>query len=122
MGVHMQDHNTHRTLDKFHIKIVHSIVDPDVHLQDSCACARFDLLHIMVDEPDAGMDREVANHIVGVHMRRDTAFDVPYTMPQIQNYIKLARTKRPELSQQVWLHCQAHAQSMFIIRWRMLRQ
>ena len=64
-------------------------------------CCRFDLLHIMVDEPDVSMDREVANHIVGVHMRRDTAFNVPYTMPQIQNYIKFARTRKPELSQQV---------------------
>ena len=55
----------------------------------------------MVDEPDVGMDRAVADHIVGVHMRRDTAFNVPYTMAQIQNYVKFAKTRRPELSQQV---------------------
>ena len=55
----------------------------------------------MVDEPDVGMDRAVADHIVGVHMRRDTAFNVPYTMAQVQNYVKFAKTKRPELSQQV---------------------
>ena len=54
----------------------------------------------MVDEPDVGMDRAVADHIVGVHMRRDTAFNVPFAMPQIQNYVKFAKTRRPELSQQ----------------------
>lgn len=55
----------------------------------------------MIDEPDALMDERIANHIVAVHQRRDLALDAPYRMPQIQTYIRFARTIRPELTEEV---------------------
>ena len=62
---------------------------------------RFDLLHIMIDEPDEVLDERIANHIIAVHQRRDMAMDVTYTMAEIQNYIKYARTIKPELTPEV---------------------
>lgn len=62
---------------------------------------RFDLLHIMIDEPDEEMDSAVARHIVGVHQRRERAFNVPYTMGQVQRYIKYARAITPRMTPQV---------------------
>ena len=61
------------------------------------AC-RFDLLHVMIDEPNDAMDYQIASHIVGVHMRRDGAFAVPFDMRQLQRYLKYARTFRPEMT------------------------
>ncbi|KAK9827399.1 hypothetical protein WJX81_007351 [Elliptochloris bilobata] len=60
--------------------------------------SRFDLLHVMIDEPDDALDYQIASHIVGVHMRRDAAFTVPYDMRQVQRYLKYARTFRPEMT------------------------
>jgi hypothetical protein len=62
---------------------------------------RFDLLHIMIDEPHDALDYQIASHIVGVHMRRDAAFAVPYDMRQVQRYLKYARAFRPEMTPEV---------------------
>lgn len=59
---------------------------------------RFDLLHVMIDEPNDAMDYQIASHIVGVHMRCDGAFAVPFDMRQLQRYLKYARTFRPEMT------------------------
>ena len=56
----------------------------------------------MIDEPDELTDERIANHIVAVHQHRDLALDAPYKMAEIQNYIKYARTIKPELTPQVW--------------------
>ena len=57
-------------------------------------------MHIMIDEPDDVLDHQVAAHIVSVHQRRDRAFNVPYTMGQIQRYIKYARAFKPQMTPQ----------------------
>lgn len=62
---------------------------------------RFDLLHVMIDEPDDILDYRVASHIVAVHQRQDQAFDVPYSMAQVQRYLKYARAHKPELTPSV---------------------
>ena len=67
---------------------------------EASAC-RFDMLHVMVDEPDDDMDSQIATHIVKVHQRRERAFNVPYTMSQVQRYIKYARSIKPQVSPQV---------------------
>ena len=58
-------------------------------------------MHVMIDEPDDDMDRLIATHIVKVHQRRERAFNVPYTMPQVQRYIKYARSIRPQMNTEV---------------------
>eukprot|EP00891_Asterochloris_glomerata_P009792 jgi/Astpho2/9792/e_gw1.00149.18.1_t len=60
--------------------------------------SRFDLMHVMLDEPDDTNDENIARHIVLVHQRRERAFNVPYSMAQIQRYIRYARSIKPELT------------------------
>ena len=64
-------------------------------------CCRFDLMHVMLDEPDDTNDENIARHIVLVHQRRERAFNVPYSMAQIQRYIRYARSIKPELTDRV---------------------
>ena len=64
---------------------------------------RFDMMHVMIDEPDDDMDVQIATHIVKVHQRRERAFNVPYTMAQVQRYIRYARSIKPQISAQVSL-------------------
>lgn len=59
------------------------------------------MMHIMIDEPDDDTDMLIATHIVKVHQRRERAFNVPYTMPQVQRYIKYARSIRPQMNIEV---------------------
>lgn len=59
---------------------------------------RFDLLHVMVDEPNDIHDYAIANHIVNVHRDGPAAFDVAYSIGQMQRYIKFARTFKPEIT------------------------
>ena len=58
-------------------------------------------MHVMLDEPDDTNDENIARHIVLVHQRRERAFNVPYTMAQIQRYIRYARSIKPELTDRV---------------------
>ncbi len=60
-------------------------------------------MHVMIDEPDDDMDVQIATHIVKVHQRRERAFNVPYTMAQVQRYIRYARSIRPQINEQVGL-------------------
>ena len=71
------------------------------HDWDWAGVRRFDLLHVMIDDPDDIMDYRIASHIVAVHQRQDQAFDVPYTMSDIQLYLKYARAHKPELTESV---------------------
>ena len=59
---------------------------------------RFDLLHVMVDEPNDIHDYAIASHIVNVHRDGPAAFNVAYTIGQMQRYIKFARTFKPEIT------------------------
>ena len=71
----------------------------------------------MIDEPDEVLDQQVAAHIVSVHQRRDMAFSSPYTMPQIQRYIKYARSLKPQMTADVSSIC-THAAR----KWHLLSQ
>ena len=52
----------------------------------------------MIDEPDEFRDYTLARHIVALHQRRESAVAVDYTLPQLQRYIRYARTIRPKLT------------------------
>ena len=60
-------------------------------------------MHVMIDEPDDDTDNQIATHIVKVHQRRERAFIVPYTMAQVQRYIRYARSITPQINAQVGL-------------------
>lgn len=60
--------------------------------------SRFDLLHVMIDEPDPHMDAQIANHILSVHQGAGAALNPAYTMENMQCYIKYARAIKPRLT------------------------
>mmetsp|Transcript_11835 Transcript_11835/g.44016 ORF Transcript_11835/g.44016 Transcript_11835/m.44016 type:complete len:912 (-) Transcript_11835:68-2803(-) len=60
--------------------------------------SRFDLVHVMIDEPDEFHDYTLARHIVALHQRREQAVNPPYSLQQLQRYIRYARTIRPKLT------------------------
>ena len=63
---------------------------------------RFDMMHVMVDEPDAAQDRVIAEHIVNVHREKMSIFErVPYGMPDMHRYNKYARSIKPQLTDEV---------------------
>lgn len=65
-------------------------------------------MHVMIDEPEDDMDIQIATHIVKVHQRQERAFNVPYTMAQVQRYIRYARSITPQISAQVGLLTKSH--------------
>ncbi|KAI5290514.1 MCM DNA helicase complex subunit mcm6 [Ascosphaera acerosa] len=57
--------------------------------------SRFDLFFVIRDEPNEAVDRNLADHIVNVHMNRDEAVKPEFSTEQLQRYIRFARTFRP---------------------------
>lgn len=57
--------------------------------------SRFDLFFVIRDEPNAEVDRNLADHIVNVHMNRDEAVEPEFSTEQLQRYVRFARTFRP---------------------------
>ncbi len=64
---------------------------------------RFDLMHVMIDEPDEEHDRAVAGHILAVHQLKPQALSAHYSMAQMQRYIKYTRSIKPQLTPQARL-------------------
>jgi DNA replication licensing factor MCM6 len=57
--------------------------------------SRFDLFFVIRDDPNEAVDRNLAEHIVNVHMNRDNAVEPDLSTEQLQRYIRFARTYRP---------------------------
>lgn len=57
--------------------------------------SRFDLFFVIRDEPNETVDRNLADHIVNVHMNRDEAVEPELSTEQLQRYIRFARTFKP---------------------------
>lgn len=60
--------------------------------------SRFDLLHVMIDEPDPVMDAQIANHILSVHLGAGAALTPAYGTERMQCYLKLARSIKPKIT------------------------
>lgn len=63
---------------------------------------RFDLLHVMLDELTEEDDGRIAAHIVALH--KDPAATIgraPFTMEQLQRFIKFARAIKPRITTEV---------------------
>ncbi|XP_047319032.1 DNA replication licensing factor MCM6 [Impatiens glandulifera] len=61
--------------------------------------SRFDLVYIMIDDPDDQTDYHIAHHVVRVHQRREEALSPAFTTAQLKRYIAYAKTLKPKLSQ-----------------------
>ncbi|KAJ0770619.1 putative DNA helicase [Helianthus annuus] len=60
--------------------------------------SRFDLVYVMIDDPDDTTDYHIANHIVRVHQKREAAVDPTFTTAQLKRYIAYAKSKKPKLN------------------------
>lgn len=62
--------------------------------------SRFDLFFVIRDDPNETVDRNLADHIVNVHMNRDEAVKPELSTEQLQRYIRFARTFRPVFTEE----------------------
>jgi len=62
--------------------------------------SRFDLFFVVLDECDASVDYNVARHIVNLHRNKEMTVETPYTVDEVQKYIRFARTIKPKLGPQ----------------------
>ncbi|EZF35611.1 hypothetical protein H109_02665 [Trichophyton interdigitale MR816] len=62
--------------------------------------SRFDLFFVIRDDPNEAVDRNLADHIVNVHMNRDEAVKPELSTEQLQRYIRFARTFRPVFTEE----------------------
>ena len=60
--------------------------------------SRFDLVHVMIDEPDEFIDYNLARHIIELHRQKSEVSNAHFTLEQLQRYIRYARTLRPKLT------------------------
>lgn len=59
--------------------------------------SRFDLVYVMIDDPDDQTDYNIAHHIVRVHQKRENAVDPPFSTAQVKRYITYAKTLKPKV-------------------------
>lgn len=82
------------------------MLDCDVHLfllyQYNVALppailSRFDLVYIMIDEPDDNTDYHIAHHIVRVRQKREDALAPPFTTAELKRYFAYAKSLKPQV-------------------------
>ncbi|KAK4761790.1 hypothetical protein SAY87_029674 [Trapa incisa] len=60
--------------------------------------SRFDLVYVMIDDPDDEIDYHIAHHIVRVHQKREDAIAPTFSTAKIKRYIAYAKSLKPQLS------------------------
>ncbi|KAI3856424.1 hypothetical protein MKW98_008876 [Papaver atlanticum] len=60
--------------------------------------SRFDLVYVMIDEPDDQTDYHIAHHIVRVHQKHEEALSPAFTTAQLKRYIAHAKSLKPKLT------------------------
>ncbi|XP_057971619.1 DNA replication licensing factor MCM6 [Malania oleifera] len=60
--------------------------------------SRFDLVYVMIDDPDDQTDYHIAHHIVRVHQKHEDALAPTFTTAQLKRYIAFAKTLKPKLN------------------------
>ncbi|MCD7458464.1 MCM DNA helicase complex subunit mcm6 [Datura stramonium] len=60
--------------------------------------SRFDLVYVMIDDPDDQTDSNIAHHIVRVHQNRENPVNPPFSTAQVKRFIMYAKTLKPKLT------------------------
>ncbi|CAH9089528.1 unnamed protein product [Cuscuta epithymum] len=60
--------------------------------------SRFDLVYVMIDDPDDQTDYHIAHHIVRLHQRRESAIAPAFSTSQLKRYMAYAKTLKPKLT------------------------
>ncbi|WVZ21309.1 hypothetical protein V8G54_008631 [Vigna mungo] len=59
--------------------------------------SRFDLVYVMIDDPDDQTDYHIAHHIVRVHQKREAALAPAFSTAELKRYIAYAKTLKPKV-------------------------
>lgn len=59
--------------------------------------SRFDLVYVMIDDPDDQTDYHIAHHIVRLHQKREDSLAPAFTTAQLKRYIAYAKTLKPKV-------------------------
>lgn len=59
--------------------------------------SRFDLVYVMIDDPDDQTDYHIAHHIVRVHQKHEDALSPAFTTAELKRYIAYAKTLKPKV-------------------------
>lgn len=59
--------------------------------------SRFDLFFVILDDCDESIDQSIARHIVNLHRHRDEAVEPPFSTESLTNYIRYAKTIKPQV-------------------------
>jgi DNA replication licensing factor MCM6 len=76
--------------------------------------SRFDLFFVVLDNSDEKSDYHVAKHILDVHRCEEEAIESPFSVQQMQKYIRFAKTINPKLCEE--------SRKLLIQYYRALRQ
>lgn len=87
------------------ILIIHALVNNNssiILLQYNVALppailSRFDLVYVMIDDPDDQTDYHIAHHIVRVHQKHENALAPAFTTAQLKRYMSYAKTLKPKV-------------------------
>ncbi|KAK8939440.1 Protein PROLIFERA [Platanthera guangdongensis] len=60
--------------------------------------SRFDLVYVMIDEPDESTDYRIAHHIVRVHQKHEEALTPCFSNAELKRYFAYAKSLKPQLS------------------------
>uniref|UniRef100_A0A2N9F753 DNA replication licensing factor MCM6 n=1 Tax=Fagus sylvatica TaxID=28930 RepID=A0A2N9F753_FAGSY len=60
--------------------------------------SRFDLVYVMIDDPNDQTDYHIAHHIVRVHQKHEDALIPAFTTAELKRYIAYAKTLKPKLT------------------------
>ncbi|KAB1221601.1 DNA replication licensing factor MCM6 [Morella rubra] len=72
--------------------------DKSKPLKYNAILSRFDLVYVMIDDPDDQTDYHIAHHIVRVHQKHEDALSPAFTTAELKRYIAYAKTLKPKLS------------------------
>lgn len=81
-----------RSFDSFSFLLQYNVALPPAIL------SRFDLVYVMIDDPDDQTDYHIAHHIVRVHQKHEEALAPAFTTAQLKRYIAYAKTLKPKVS------------------------
>lgn len=73
--------------------------------------SRFDLVYVMIDDPDDEIDYHIAHHIVRVHQKREDAITPAFSTAQLKRYIAYAKTLKPKVYSYLSFQHVAHVKS-----------
>ena len=59
--------------------------------------SRFDLVYIMIDEPDENTDYHIAHHIVRVHQKKEEALSPAFSTAELKRYFAFAKSLKPQV-------------------------